>query len=105
VNNAIGVLRAVFQEAIGAGARFNNPAGGLSRMKVRGKRLELPSSGEFLRFVETVRTEGARQSKDCANLVLFLAYSGERLASSVIFTLTFAPRGDLIASTQHEQKS
>jgi hypothetical protein len=37
VNNAIGLLRAVFQEAIGAGARFNNPAGGLSRTKVRGK--------------------------------------------------------------------
>lgn len=82
VNNAIGVLRAVFQEAIGAGARFNNPAGGLSRMKVRGKRLELPSREEFLRFVETIRTAGARQSKDCANLVRFLAYSGVRIGEA-----------------------
>ena len=30
VNNGIPVLRAVFQEAIGADARFNNPAAGLN---------------------------------------------------------------------------
>ena len=82
VNNGIGVLRAVFQEAIGAGARFNNPAAGLTRMKVRSKRLELPSREEFLRFVETIRTAGARQSKDCANLVRFLAYSGVRIGEA-----------------------
>ena len=46
VNNGIGVLRPVFQEAIGAVARFNNPAAGLSMMKVRAKRLELPSREE-----------------------------------------------------------
>jgi integrase len=82
VNNGIGVLRAVFQEAIGAGARFNNPAASLSRMKVRGKRLELPSREAFLQFVETIRTAGARQSKDCANLVRFLAYSGVRIGEA-----------------------
>lgn len=82
VNNGIAVLRAVFQEAIGAGARFNNPAAGLSRVKVRSKRLELPSREQFLRFVETIRTAGARQSKDCANLVRFLAYSGVRIGEA-----------------------
>jgi hypothetical protein len=44
-------------------------------------------------------------SKGCGNLIRCLAYSGEMLASSVIFTLTFATRSDLIVSTQHEQKS
>lgn len=82
VNNGIAVLRAVFQEAIGAGARFNNPAAGLSRVKVRSKRLELPSREQFLRFVGAIRTAGARQSKDCANLVLFLAYSGVRIGEA-----------------------
>ncbi len=51
VNNSIGTLRAIFDEAIRTGARFNNPAAGLSRMKIRQKRLELTSREEFLRFV------------------------------------------------------
>ncbi len=47
INNSIAVLRAVFQEAIGAGARFSNPAAGLDRVRVRPKRLELPSGKVF----------------------------------------------------------
>jgi integrase len=86
VNNSIGTLRAVFDEAISTGARFNNPAAGLSRMKVRQKQLELPSREEFLRFVEEIRTAGARQSKDCANLVRFLAYSGLRIGEAKYVT-------------------
>jgi integrase len=82
VNNSIGTLRAIFDEAIRTGARFNNPAAGLSRMKVRQKRLELPSREEFLKFVEVIRSAGARQSKDCANLVCFLAYCGLRIGEA-----------------------
>jgi integrase len=82
INNSIAVLRAVFQEAIAAGARFNNPAAGLERVKVRPKQLELPSRDQFLRFVETIESAGGRFSKDCANLVRFLAYSGMRLGEA-----------------------
>jgi integrase len=82
VNNSIGTLRAIFDEAIRTGARFNNPAAGLARMKVRQKRLELPSREEFLKFVHVIRSAGARQSKDCANLVCFLAYSGLRIGEA-----------------------
>jgi integrase len=82
INNSIAVLRAIFQEAIRAGARFNNPAAGLERVKVRPKQLELPSREEFLRFVEAMETAGGRFSKDCANLVRFLAYSGIRLGEA-----------------------
>jgi integrase len=84
VNNSIGTLRAVFDEAIRTGARSNNPAAALSRIKVRQKQLELPS--EFLKFVEEIRTAGARQSKDCANLVRFLAYSGVRIGEAKFIT-------------------
>jgi hypothetical protein len=58
VNNSIGTRRAVFDEAIRTGARFNNPAAALSRIKVRQKQLELPSRDEFLKFVEAIRTAG-----------------------------------------------
>ena len=82
VNNSIGTLRAIFDEAIRTGARFNNPASALSRMKIRQKRLELPSREEFLKFVDAIQNAGARQSKDCANLVCFLAYSGLRIGEA-----------------------
>jgi integrase len=82
INNSIGTLRAIFDEAISSGARFNNPAAALSRVKIRQKRLELPSRQEFLKFVDAIRSAGARQSKDCANLVCFLAYSGLRIGEA-----------------------
>ncbi len=109
INNSIGTLRAVFDEAIAVGARFNNPAAALTRVKVRQKRLELPSRDEFLRFVETIRTAGARQSKDCANLVRFLAYSGLRIGEARYVTWADANfdrrqlhvRGDPITATKN----
>jgi len=109
VNNAIGTLRAIFGEAVDSGARFGNPAANLSRMRIRAKRLELPSRDEFLRFVEEIRTAGARQSKDCANLVRFLAYSGVRIGEARFVTWADADfsrhqlhvRGDPITATKN----
>lgn len=82
VNNSIAVLREVLQEAVRAGARFNNPAVELSRVRLRMKPLVLPSQEQFLRFVEQIRGAGGRYSQDCANLVLFLAYTGVRIGES-----------------------
>lgn len=109
VNNAIGTLRAVFAEAVNSGARFGNPATNLSRMRIRPKRLELPSREEFLRFVQKIRTAGARQSKDCADVVRFLAYSGVRIGeakfvtwSDVYFTRRqILVRGDPVTATKN----
>jgi integrase len=111
VNNSIGTLRAVFDEAIRTGARFNNPAAGLSRVKVRQKQLELPSREQFLRFVEEIRTAGARQSKDCANLIRFLAYSGVRIGEAKHVTWADADfdrrelhvRGDPVTGTKNSE--
>ena len=82
VNNSIGVMRAIFQEAVDVGARFNNPATELKRSKVRPKKLKLPSRDQFLKFVETIEMGGSRDSKNCADLVRFLAYSGLRIGES-----------------------
>ena len=79
-------MRAIFDEAIGTGARFNNPAAGLSRVKIRQKRLELPSREEFLKFVDAdphcrrKTVEGLR--KPCR----FLAYSGLRIGEAKYVT-------------------
>jgi site-specific recombinase XerD len=43
VNNSIAVLRAVFQEAIRAGARFNNPTAELSRMRLAWRGIQITS--------------------------------------------------------------
>ena len=88
INASIGTLREIFEEAVAAGARFNNPAADLSRVKVRAKRLELPSREKFLEFVEAIRTAGGGYSKDCANLVRFLAYSGVRIGEAKNVTWT-----------------
>jgi integrase len=109
VNNGIGTLRAVFAEAVDSGARFGNPAANLSRMRLRPKRLELPSREQFLRFVEEIRTAGARQSKDCADLVRFLAYSGLRIGEARYVTWADANfaghqlhvRGDPVTATKN----
>lgn len=82
VNNSIGVLRAVFQEAVDVGARIGNPSLILKRSKVRPKKMKLPSRDEFPKFVEAIETAGSRESKNCADLVRFLAYSGMRVGES-----------------------
>jgi len=82
VNNSIGTLRAIFQEAVNAGARFENPATNLKRVKIRPKVLHLPSTDEFQRFVEAIATAGAPQSADCVALVKFLAFTGMRIGEA-----------------------
>jgi integrase len=82
VNGAIGVLRAVFNEAVETGARFGNPAAGLKRAKLRPKKLKLPSREEFRQFVDAIANGGSRDSKNCADLVRFLAFSGLRISEA-----------------------
>jgi integrase len=86
VNNAIGVLRAVFQETMDAGGRLDNPAQRLKRTKVRPKALQLPSRAQFLKFVAEIDSSGAGQAHDCADFVRFLAYSGCRLQEAANVT-------------------
>jgi integrase len=82
VNNSISVMRSIFKEAVSAGARYGNPAADLKRSKLRPKKLRLPTRPEFLKFVEIIETGGSRDSKNCADLVRFLAYSGLRIGES-----------------------
>jgi len=77
-NNAIAGLRHVFDVAIEAGIIYGNPAAKLERVPVRAKQLALPSRDQFLHLVEAVERAGAWCSRDCADLLRGLAFTGIR---------------------------
>ncbi|NBV23914.1 MAG: site-specific integrase [Proteobacteria bacterium] len=77
-NNTVGTLRQVLAIAIKAGAIYHNPAQAVPKVRVRAKELQLPEPEQFAQFITVIATAGARQSRDCANLVRFLAYGGFR---------------------------
>jgi integrase len=111
VNNSIGTLRAIFDEAIERGARFSNPAARLKRIPIRQRPLALPARTKFLDFVEAIRSAGAPQSNDCAEFVSFLAYSGLRKSEARFLTWSdvdfesgeIVVRGDPLTGTKNNE--
>jgi integrase len=77
-NNTLAGLRHVFDVAIEGGIIYGNPAAKLKRVKVRDKPPALPSRAEFLQLVEAVERAGAWCSRDCADLLRGLAFTGCR---------------------------
>lgn len=77
-NNTAGTLRLVFDVAVEAGARYDNPATHIKRKKVRQKLLQLPSQKQFVELVTTIRNGDGGWAERCADLVEFLAYGGCR---------------------------
>jgi integrase len=78
-NNSVDTLRQIFQGAIDQGLIYRNPVEKLGKRKPNGKHLELPTKEQFAEIVRLVREEGAWCSKQCGDLIEFLAYSGCRL--------------------------
>ncbi len=78
-NKAVDALRAVFEIAREQGVIYKNPADEISKAPAKKKRLELPSPDQFRDLTDRIANAGARWSRDCADLVRFLAYSGLRL--------------------------
>jgi integrase len=78
-NKCVDTLKAIFEIAREEGVIYKNPASQLAKRAIRRKRLDLPSSDQFQAIVRSVSTIRARRSKDCADMVRFLAYSGARL--------------------------
>ena len=77
-NNTLDTLRALFRIAVDAGARIDNPAERVGRLAVKQKQLTLPEREQFRAFVQAIRKAGAWCSRDCADLVEFLAFTGAR---------------------------
>jgi integrase len=78
-NKCVDALRAIFEIARENGVIYKNPAASLRKVRVRQKRLDLPSPEQFQAIVRSISAAGAKWSKDCADMVRFLAFSGARL--------------------------
>jgi len=77
-NHTLGIVKSLFEIAIDCGARYDNPARKIKRVKEHSKKLQLPSSEQFQRFVAEIENSGSGHSKPCADLVRFLTYGGFR---------------------------
>ena len=107
-NNTVALLRHVFAVAVEAGVIYANPAAVLKRAALRGKEIALPSSDKFHAMVEEMRNGHGRFSRDCADFVEGLAYSGMRKGEAntlewrdLDFTASeIAVRGDAVTGTK-----
>ena len=77
-NNTIGTLRLILEIGVEAGAIYDNPARFIKRLRVRPKKLQLPSHTQFLALVEAIEKSDGGWNHRCANLVRFLAFGGFR---------------------------
>jgi integrase len=77
-NNTVAGLRHVFEVAKDKGIMYGNPAEKLERVRVRAKQLTLPSGDQFLQLVDAVEHAGAWCSRDCADFLRGLAFTGCR---------------------------
>src|SRR5438132_11924349 len=81
-NNTALVLRAVVDIAVESGVIYENAAKYVTRRAVKPKELHLPDNAKFIEFAQTIENGGGRFSRDCADLVRFLAYGGFRLGEA-----------------------
>ena len=98
-NQTVGILRHVFQIAIEAGARYDNPAVAAKRIKQHTKKqIKLPESDQFENLIEEIRNSGSGFAKSSAELVQFLAYGGFRKSEAKYITWADCdfPRGKII---------
>jgi integrase len=85
-NHTIGILRTLIEIGVEVGARYDNPATALKRASERPKNLTLPEPEQFQRFLTALEKGGGRDSKNCADLVRFLAFGGFRKAEAANIT-------------------
>jgi integrase len=77
-NNTIAGLRHVFEVAIEKGIIYGNPAAKLKRVRPHPRQLTLPTREQFLQLVEAIEKAGAWCSRDCADFLRGLAFTGCR---------------------------
>ncbi len=78
-NKCTDALRAVFEIAREAGVIYKNPAAEIAKAPPKQKRLTLPTAEQFQEITKSIAAAGSKWSRDCADMVRLLAYSGTRL--------------------------
>ena len=86
VNTCVATLRMVIEVGIEAGARYDNPAKFIKKLRVRQKELQLPNHDQFHKMIESIERVNKRFSRHCADLVRFLAFGGFRKSESANIT-------------------
>ena len=81
-NNTLSAFRSILKRGGLGKDETRNPAFALSRLGVKPKELILPEPKQFEKLVLTIACAGGGQSRDCADLVEFLAYSGCRISEA-----------------------
>ena len=86
-NNILGTFRKVMSFAIRSHARFDDPSEEIKRLRIVKKELIMPTRDEFMRAIESIRSQRKANSEQAANMSEFIAYSGMRAveASNVRF--------------------
>ncbi len=85
-NNTVGTLRLILDVAVEAGARYDNPARFIKRMRVLPKKLQLPSKNQFMALVGAIEKADGGWNHRCADLVRFLAFGGFRKSEAAAIT-------------------
>ncbi|MGD0816441.1 MAG: site-specific integrase [Verrucomicrobiota bacterium] len=85
-NNTVGTLRLILDIGVEAGARYDNPARFIKRVRVLPKKLQLPSEDQFLALVEAIEKADGGWNHRCADLVRFLAFGGFRKGEAATIT-------------------
>jgi integrase len=81
-NNSVAVLRHVLDVATECGVIYSNPSAALKRKPIRQKTLTLPTRVQFSGFIRTIETAGSRDSRNCADFVQGMAFTGCRLGEA-----------------------
>jgi len=77
-NQVLSTLRRILQ----LGGLHSNPALAVKRRGVKPRQLSLPEPGQFQALLAEMEGAGGRDSRNCADFVRFLAYSGCRLSEA-----------------------
>ena len=98
-------MRGIFQVGIDEGLIYRNPGAKLKKRRPKTKHLELPATAKFGEIVESVRKQGAWCSKQCGDLLEFLACSFKYSlkARSKHFTKSHAERNGFFNRTNSRE--
>jgi len=104
-NNTLGALRHIFERA--GITREDNPAFKVKRLGVKPKELTLPEPAQFAALLTEVENAGGGESKNCADFMRFLAFSGCRLseARQVRWADVDLERGEIRVQTAKRAKT